>query len=304
MDHPPTGVNRGHASRGGRIGTSRVPLDPCSARARVGKIVLVRSADHVAAVGRGSIGPWFRERPRLAIAVASTLTLVCSVIGAVQPDDRALALALFALPVSLMAVTFGRTGGIAAGVVGVALAGLWSLQTFGAEVGGTGGVTAGMLVLLGGLLGQAEDGLDASNHRVRQGEGERAHLEEKLRRQAEAVAINDLMLQSVAVAKWALEAGNAARALEVLEEIGQAGQDLVSSLLRDTDPLPADRSGLDLQVRRVDQGSQGHRGPQGPAPHIDLVEAGREVVGIHGVAVATPDVGEADAGPQRVRPGR
>jgi hypothetical protein len=45
----------------------------------------------------------------------------------------------------------------------------------------------------------------------------------------------------VAVAKWALEAGNEARALEVLEEIGQAGQQLVSSLLRDTDPLPETR---------------------------------------------------------------
>jgi hypothetical protein len=214
-----------------------VTLDPCPGRVGLAKIVVVRSADGLLPLGRSSIRPWFRERPALAIGVATFVALICVAMGAVQPDHRALALALSALPVSLMAVTFGRAGGITAGLAGLALAGVWSLRAFGAEIGGTGWTTAGTLVLLGGLLGAAEDGLDASHQRVRESESERAHLEERLRRQAEAVAINDLMVQSVAVAKWALEAGNEARALEVLEEIGQAGQQLVSSLLRDTDPL-------------------------------------------------------------------
>ena len=90
--------------------------------------------------------------------------------------------------------------------------------------------------MLGGLLGEAEDTIDASDRRAAHAEAERTRLECQLRRHAEAVEINDLMVQSVAVAKWALEAGNHDRALEVLDEIGDKGQRLVSSLLRDAEP--------------------------------------------------------------------
>jgi hypothetical protein len=41
------------------------------------------------------------------------------------------------------------------------------------------------------------------------------------------------------VAKWSLEAGDDRRAMEILDEIGEAGQRLVSSLLRDASDLPS-----------------------------------------------------------------
>ncbi len=188
--------------------------------------------------GRVTVGPWFRERPGMATGVAATFIVACSVLGAALPDNRVLVLAVLALPVSLMAVTFGSRGGMAAGVVALALAAIWSLPMLGAEVGAAGWAAAAALLVLGGLLGEAEDTIDATDRRAMRAEADRARLECQLRRHAEAVEINDLMVQSVAVAKWALEAGDRDRAMEVLDEIGDKGQRLVSSLLRDADPSP------------------------------------------------------------------
>jgi len=188
-------------------------------------------------VRTGAIGPWFRLRPGRAVLVAVALVVVCAAVGGARADERALALALFALPVSLMAVTFGRTGGAAAGMVGLGLAGVWSLPTLGGDVGATGWAAVATMVAFGALLGEAVDAREASDRRAAQAEAEQERLQDRLRRQAEAVAVNDLIVQSVAVARWALEARDVERATEVLEEIGEAGQQLVSSLLRETAPL-------------------------------------------------------------------
>jgi len=174
------------------------------------------------------------------VLVAGALVLVCAAVGVARTDERTLALALLALPVSLMAVTFGRAGGVAAGALGLVLAGSWSLV--GGEVGATGWAAVGTMVVLGALLGEAVDAREASDRRAAWAEAEQGRLHDRLRRQAEAVEVNDLIVQSVAVARWALESGNVERATEVLDEIGEAGQRLVSSLLRETAPLTFDPS--------------------------------------------------------------
>jgi hypothetical protein len=187
---------------------------------------------------RTVIVPWFRDRPARAAIVATAMVATGGAVGAASPHQRALVVVLLALPVALLAVTFGRAGGVAGGLVGIALAGTWSLPAFGADVGASGWAAAGSLLVLGALLGQAIDALDASDRRACDAEAERARLEVAARRHAEAVEINDLMVQSVAVAKWSLEAGDHGRAMEILDEIGEAGQRLVSSLLREATPVP------------------------------------------------------------------
>ena len=212
--------------------------------------------------GPGALGPWFRLRPGRAVLVAGVLIVVCAALGATRADDRTLALALFALPVSLMAVTFGRIGGAGTGLVGLGLAGAWSLPGLGSDVGATGWAAVATMVVLGALLGEAVDEREASDHRALCAEAAQDRLEDRLRRQAEAVAINDLMVQSVAVARWALEAGDVERALQVLGDIGEAGQRLVSSLLRDTAPLtmPAELSRDGNGCGAVSSGSSGSTG--------------------------------------------
>ena len=72
---------------------------------------------------------------------------------------------------------------------------------------------------------------------------ERPHLrvadqsrDELLHRQA--VEINDSLLQGMAAAKWALEAGRADVGLERLSDAIVSGQQLVSGLIRDSEMGP------------------------------------------------------------------
>ena len=204
----------------------------------------MHAGDRGLSTERRMIAPWFRDRPAWAATVAGAMVVAGGAVGAARPDQRALAVVLLALPVALMAVTFGQTGGVGAGLVGIALAATWSLPALGADVGANGWAAAGALLVLGTLLGHAIDALDASERRACSAEAERARLEHAARRHAEALEINDLMVQSVAVAKWSLEAGDGERAMEILDEIGEAGQRLVSSLLGEatratTQPVPA-----------------------------------------------------------------
>jgi len=187
---------------------------------------------------RTVIAPWFRDRPAWAAIVAGALIASGGAVGAASPHQRSLVVVLLALPVALLAVTFGRAGGVVGGLVGIALAATWSLPALGADVGASGWAAAGSLLVLGALLGQAIDALDASDQRACHAEAERARLQLAARRHAEAVEINDLMVQSVAVAKWSLEAGDHRRAMEILDEIGEAGQRLVSSMLREAVHVP------------------------------------------------------------------
>jgi hypothetical protein len=187
---------------------------------------------------RVPMGPWFRARPQLAATVAAVLFVVAAAAGASSAGTRDAASAVLVLPVALLAVTFGARGGLAgaAGVVAALVA--WQVGRDGTS----GAMWAGALaiVVLGLLLGSAVDGLLSTERAARAADAERWRAEQAAERLREAAAVNDTMVQSVAVAKWALEAGEVDRAVEVLDRAVDEGQRLVTELLRAAgrDPRP------------------------------------------------------------------
>jgi hypothetical protein len=178
---------------------------------------------------RVPVGPWFRQRPHLAVAVSLLLFGVTCAVGLSSANARDATIVVLVLPVALLAVTFGCRGGLG-GACGV----LAALLTWQAALGHAAGATwagAIAIVLLGLLLGTAVDGLLATERAVRSAEAKRLRAENAALRVHEAAAVNDTMVQSVAVAKWALEAGDVARAIDVLDEAVGQGQRIVSALL-------------------------------------------------------------------------
>jgi hypothetical protein len=187
--------------------------------------------------GLRPFGPWFRQRPRLALAVVALLYVAVAVGGLSEPADRSVIAMAVVLPISLSAMTFGRRGGVTAGLAGMALFAIWA---FPGRPGGLGieeWVGAGALLLLGALLGDAVDGMEASELRTMAAEAARLQAELIAGRHRQATEINDGIVQGVAVAKWALEAGDVSRALEVLDETVGAGQRLVSDLMGNDTPF-------------------------------------------------------------------
>ncbi len=172
------------------------------------------------------IGPWFQQRPQWAMTVAAGLYVAVGAASAWLGRDRNLVAVALVLPVSLLAVAFGRRGGIGGGAAAVLLYVVWSVHPGHPGLGAAGWTGAASLVVVGVLLGEAVEDLAASERGRRQ-------AEEVARRHREATEINDKIVQSVAVAKWAFEAGNTQRGLEILEETVGEGQRLVSALLND-----------------------------------------------------------------------
>ena len=178
---------------------------------------------------RGIRPPWFSTRPRLAITVALVLyagvfTLRLAVHG-LEPSINS----LYALPVALVAFSFGTRAGIAAGSAGISLTVVW------AAMEGTTRTTLGWasravpLLLLGVLVGRSSDQLRAVD------DLERDLIESEIT-QREAAEINDSIVQGLAAAKWAFEAGASDRGLEVLDETIRTSQTLVSDLLAGSGP--------------------------------------------------------------------
>lgn len=132
---------------------------------------------------------------------------------------------LYTLPVALIAVAFGLRAGLATGVLAVLLIVTWGVAT-GMQLDGVGWIARCLPeLLLGFLLGDASD-------RLRRAEAERRSLESTALLYREAIEINDSLVQGMAAARWALEAGRADDGLKALDDtIGQA-QDLVSDLIR------------------------------------------------------------------------
>lgn len=172
--------------------------------------------------------PWFRARPRLTLAVAVVLFAgVLALRLLVGGPNDALNL-LYALPVSLLAMTFGRRAGTAAGLAAVALVVLWALLRE-VHLGALAWASRALpLLLLGYLLGDATDRLRSANER-------RRALEAAAQRHRDAVEINDTLVQGMAAAKWALEAGRHDAGLRTLDQTLNLGHELVSKLMRDAD---------------------------------------------------------------------
>jgi hypothetical protein len=183
------------------------------------------------------VGPWFRRRPMVALAVATGIYLGVATYSWAFANERAIVAVALALAVALLGVTFGRRGGVVGGVVATALYAVWSVAAT-KGVGFAGWASVPALLLFGYLLGEAVDELEASEGRRREAEeaGRRAEL--VARRHREAIEINDNLVQGVAAAKWALEAGNTDWALQVMQEAVIQGERMVSELLRDSGAAP------------------------------------------------------------------
>jgi Flp pilus assembly pilin Flp len=180
-----------------------------------------------AAGGADAVEPWFHRRPGLAVAVA--LGLYAGVLGLRwlldAPEPIML---LFCFPVALLAVAFGVRAGLLAGLVGVVLIAVGT-AVGGVELSFWDWVTrAAPMLLLGGLLGHAADQLSRS-------EAERNRLMAAAQRHRDAVDFNDRVLQELAAAKWALEAGSPERGLAIVTNTLDEAQDMVSRMLRDAD---------------------------------------------------------------------
>ncbi len=177
---------------------------------------------------QGTTTPWFREWPQWTIAVAVALfagvfALRLSTGG---PDDAINM--LYALPVALVALAFGRAAGVTAGLTAIVLVGAWALLE-DVELSAIGWASRILpLLLLGGLLGDASDRLVAADARQRA-------METSAQRHRDATEVNDTLVQGMAAAKWAFEAGRTESGLRTLTETIEVGHQLVSKLMREAD---------------------------------------------------------------------
>jgi signal transduction histidine kinase len=171
--------------------------------------------------------PWFRQRPGWALGVAAALFVIVFAARLLAGDAEDAVSLLYALPVALVAVSFGRRAGITAGLLGVLLVVVWAVAV-DADMSLVGWASRVVpLLLLGGLVGDASD-------RLADAESQRRELESAAQRQRDAVEINDTLIQGMAATKWALEAGRYDAGLRTLEETIQLGERLVSKLMRDS----------------------------------------------------------------------
>jgi hypothetical protein len=179
-------------------------------------------------VPRTEGGPWFRSRPRTALAVAALLfTGVLALRFSVEDPVEAISM-LYVLPVAFVALGFGRNAGLAAGLLALGLVAFW-VQVVGTELSVIGWVARLVpFVVLGYLLGDASDRLEAA-------EARRAALEAAAQRHRDATEVNDTLIQGMAAAKWAIEAGRTESGLQTLAETIELGHQLVSELLRDAE---------------------------------------------------------------------
>ena len=172
--------------------------------------------------------PWFRSRPELTIVVIVALYAGVFVLRVTAGTAMDATNMLYTLPIALAALSFGRRAGLAAGLGAVALVVAWVLiDSVDLTAFGWFSRIVPML-LLGVLLGDASDRLRRANDRWRR-------LDAASQRHRDAVEINDTLVQGMAVARWAFEAGRHDAGLKTLDQTISLGQELVSTLLRESD---------------------------------------------------------------------
>jgi hypothetical protein len=174
---------------------------------------------------RALSAPWFRRRPRLALLVAGLLFAAVLVLRLLHgtPDDAYSM--LYALPVALVATTFGMRAGTLAGLLGVALVVLWVVVQ-DVSLTPTGWVSRAVpLLLLGMLLGHATD-------RERRAAADHQRWAAAALLHREAFEINDSLVQGMAAASWSLDSGRVDNAKTILDETLVQAEQLVSGLLR------------------------------------------------------------------------
>lgn len=185
--------------------------------------------------------PWFERSPGATLLGAAALFVVITAVRVALGDDATVGVTmLYLLPISLVALAWGRWAGLACGAVAITMLGLWVLVA-DVDLSPLGWASRAVpLMLTGYLLGDASD-------RLRRAEEERLvrDAQDLLRRQA--VEINDTLVQGMAAAKWILEAGRLDEGIKALDNTLLTGQELVSQLIREAglgvpDPWPGHRS--------------------------------------------------------------
>jgi hypothetical protein len=132
---------------------------------------------------------------------------------------------LYALPVALVAMTFGMRAGTVAGLVAVGLTVVWAIVK-DVSLTPTGWASRVLpLLVLGVLLGHATD-------RARRAELEHRRLEAAALLHRQAIEINDSLVQGMAAAMWSLDAGQVETGKKILEQTIAQAHDLVSGLIR------------------------------------------------------------------------
>jgi len=178
------------------------------------------------------VGPWYRSSARAALLAASGLFAVVTVAHIIVSDTGEAVDILYALPIALLAMSFGLRGGLIGAVIGFSLFAVVELVDGVGDIDATGWISrAAGLFLLGALLGRATDQTEAGRLRGMAAAEERQRLEERARRQAEGLEISDSILQHLAVAKWMIEAGQDEGAIEVLTSTMATGERMVAELL-------------------------------------------------------------------------
>jgi hypothetical protein len=195
--------------------------------------------------------PWFRRYPTVALTVAGALYAAIMSLRLVVGTPVDAYSMLYALPVTLVAITFGRRSGLAAGLLAVALTVLWAfVQDVSLSPTGWASRILPML-MLGVLLGDASD-------RLRRAEDQRRQLEAAALLHREAIEINDSLVQGMAAARWSLEAGRVEAGLRTLDETIVQAHELVSSLIRRAD-----------MGDRTEQVAGDHHGPRWTTSAMD-----------------------------------
>lgn len=189
---------------------------------------LVPTAATKGKFARLALGPWFSSRPTLALGVIGALfvaVFTLRILAGTAVDAYSM---LYVLPIALAATAFGRTAGTLAGLCAIVLVVAWTLIR-DVALGPSGWASRVIpLLLLGYLLGSAID-------RVRHAEAERRRMEIAALMHREAIEINDSLIQRMAAAKWALEAGRTDSSEQILTEAMSDAQQLVSSLITRAD---------------------------------------------------------------------
>ncbi len=180
----------------------------------------------------GSDQPWFRTHPRWAGGVIVSLFAAVLAARFLAGDTAGDAVSLlYALPVALAAVAFGRRAGIGAGLLAVVFVLVW-VTARDADLSWLGWVARVVpLLLLGARLGDAAERLDHAEQRRRE-------LEAAAQRHRDAAEISDSLIQGMTATRWALEAGRYDVGLSTLEDTIAKGNRLVSDLLRGADLAP------------------------------------------------------------------
>lgn len=172
--------------------------------------------------------PWFRRRPGLALALAGVMYAAIFLLRLLDGTPLDPYSMLFALPVALVATTYGLRAGVLGGALAFGLTALWAV-TQHISLSPTDWVSRAVpLMLLGVLVGHATD-------RERGAEVERRRLEASALLQREAIEINDSLVQSMAAARWAFDIGEVDSGNKILDQTIVRGQDLVSGLIRQAD---------------------------------------------------------------------